>query len=371
MKNILVKTNSHKKEFLSFAKTIYKNIPFYRNTDDIVSFLINKKTEFHKHATILPFITTKNAQTIARFVLINDKKWSECTQVAFFEAIKGLNNSLIDNIIDLAKKHFPYSTKICFGLNGHLNHGAGILLNKFNETAVFGLPYTPDYYPNYFKNLTKKTIASFRFPISDIDSRYKKLSKYLKNNDIKVRTMNMKELKKESELYTDLNNICFQKHIYWTNRNYKEDYELFEPFRHMLKSENLIFAEYKGKIAGFLLWFPDYNQLVRNNKQELKTDNWWSKHVLKYKFFKKIDTFRLTEIAVVPKFQKKRIELALFLKLLEMIKEYNYKFCEGGFIFEENKDSINMSLKYIERLFGYKAEIYRKYAVFEKDINTI
>ncbi len=83
------------------------------------------------------------------------------------------------------------------------------------------------------------------------------------------------------------------------------------------------------------------------------------------KYNNNIKLFRFTEIAVLPEYRKKRVELALIIKLMEYLKKNNYTDCEGGFIFEENRDSINLSTRFAARVFNTNVKPHKRYAIFE------
>ncbi|MFH2142695.1 MAG: GNAT family N-acetyltransferase [Bacteroidota bacterium] len=359
-----------KTDYLSFfkvGKEVYKNSPCFKATDnDIIKLLIEGPTHFHTHAQVTPFLIYKDFDIVGRFAFIYDKRLMYYAQVAFFEAFDGLED--VDQLlISEAKIRYPECKKICIGLNGHLNYSAGFLQNNFDEVPVFGLPYSQPYYLKYFKNLHKRKIVSFRFSTKNASSYINKLKNTRFGENISVRKLDRNNIAVDTLIYTYLNNLCFQKHPYWSDRDGIEDLELFEPFKNLLRDENLIFAEYNGKVVGFLLWFPDFNQLVRKQR-ELRAGKSYSYDVLRYRFFNPIQRFRFTEIAVDPEYRKKGIELALINQMIIDVAKTRYKFGEGGFIFEENLDSVNLTIRYIERFTGETIQPHNRYVVYEANL---
>ncbi len=350
--------------FANVAKDVYRNNPYYRATDgSIEKMILCSKSSFSNHAEIKMFIVEDGNDLVARFVLIHDKYLPDYVQVSFFEAQEGLGDifSLIKNE---ARAHFPHIKKIIVGLNAHLNYGAGILLNRFDEVPLFGLPYTPSYYPQYFSQLHCRKMVTFRF---DMDAYRNWAHGYFAQRPIKgltVRFMDKRRIKSESAIYTQLNNKAFVKHPFWANRDESEDLELFAPFRFFLDNENLIIAEIDGEPVGFYLWYPDFNQLVKNNSDL----NAW--HLLKYRagIGKAIDTFRFTEIGILPKYQGTSVAYALIDKSLPTLTKQGFSFCEGGFIFEENRASIAFVKRILKRCYGKDPEPYRQFAVYETSL---
>lgn len=347
------------KIFEKVSADVYSGNKHYKGTENSVeNMLLNSKCAFNNHSTIKKFVIRDGNDYVARFAIIHDERLADYVQVSYFEAKEGLGDifSLIKTEI---QQHFPNCKKVVVGLNGHLNYGAGILLNRFDEDPIFGLPYNPEYYANYFSNLQMRKMVTFRFSMEVYTAWAQSYTSQRELKGLSVRFMNKNEIEKESAIYTELNNQAFIKHPYWADRDKAEDLELFKPFRFFLDNENLIFAEIDGKPVGFFLWYPDYNKLVANQRDLNAID------VLKYRLGKKIDAFRFTEIGIIPEYQKSPVALALISKALPTLIKNGYKFCEGGFIFEENYASIAFVKRILQRCYGKEAEPYRQFATFE------
>ena len=158
------------------------------------------------------------------------------------------------------------------------------------------------------------------------------------------------------------NNGSFQGHPYWANREVEEDLELFQPFRHLLANENLIFAEHEGRPIGFYLWYPDFNCLTQGHG-DLGLWEW-----LKFRVRKQIDTFRYTEVGILPGYRNRSISLAMLQKALPSIAKQGFQYCEAGFIFEENRASMALATRNLKRVFGREVKPFRQYAVFEGSV---
>ena len=360
---MIVKEVHTKKELRSFYKIqeeVYRDNCYFRNSEtDITQLLVEGPSSFHRHATVLPFLILDNETVVGRFALIHDHHLREYVQVSFFEALPGLGD-VSCLITENVRSRFPDCNKVVIGLNGHLNYGAGILISNFDEPPVFGLPYNPEYYKEYFHGFDQKTMVSYRFPLQPFVDYHQKMAKIQDFKGITVRKLNKKKLRQETGIYTYLNNACFPGHPFWADRLPEEDFELFNPFRFLIKEENLLFAEKNGNPIGFFLWYPDFNQLI-TDKQHL---GW--KEVLRYYVHNPINTFRFTEIAVLPEYQVSHAVQAMILYAVPFIQKTGVTSGEGGFIFEENSRSIAMTRRFLERVNGTKMEPYRRYALFEK-----
>jgi len=362
MKATLVRTKADLGCFYSVEEKVYHDNPFHRSTEtDLVRLLVEGPSDFHNHASVYSFLLTSDGEVVGRFAVIHDQKLPNYVQVSFFEALPGLDG-LVDVILAQVYALFPKVKSIVIGLNGHVNYGAGFLLNRFDEAPVFGLPYTPAYYIDYFAGFSQRRMASFRDAVDPFVEAFGDSERGAAVGHILVRHMNRRRLKDEVRIYTYLNNECFQDQPYWANRTAQEDIELFNPFRSLLREENLLFAEMDGKPVGFLLWYPDFNQLV-NGAKPLGIQ-----HVLQYRLANPITALRFTEIGVLPHLRKTRVTLALLCQLARILKGSVYTQCEGGFIFEENFASNAMTQRMSQASLGRKSEAYRRYAVFECDL---
>lgn len=347
------------KDFANVTKLVYKDNKFYRGTQaSIEKMILLEKSSFSKHSKSQMYLLRDNNDIVGRFAFIKDLRLPEYIQVSFFEALENLGN-IYPLIKQEAKNLFPDSEKIVVGLNGHINYGAGILQNSFDEAPLFGLSYNPHYYSDYFKDLKQRKMFTFRFPVNDYLGWAQEYRAERELEGLTVRYMNKKDIKKESEIYTNLNKTTFLSHPYWADRDVEEDQELFYPFRFLLNNEHLIIAELNGNPVGFFLWYPDFNQLISNQRDFNVFD------VLKYRLNDKIDTFRFTEIGILPQYRGTSVAFSLIKKASKKLIEKQYKFCEGGFIFEENRASIAFVSRILQRVFGEKPEPYRQYAVFE------
>lgn len=356
----LVEGKEAAKLFEKVSSAVYAGNKYFRGTDKSVEELVLGKSKvFAKHAVVKQFVMFDGNDAVARFALINDKKLPDYVQIAYFEAIKGLGNiyKLIEPEI---RKYFPECSKIVAGLNGHLNYGAGILLNRFDEVPVFGLPYQPEYYADYFADFQRRRMFTFRIDMEQYAAWSNSFQQQREIPGLKLRFMDKKNIKAESAIYTYLNNKAFPNHPYWADREADEDIELFYPFRHLLDNENLVFAEVDGKPVGFFLWYPDFNQMISSHRDLNLID------VLKFRAGKRPDTFRFTEIGIIREYQRSTLVFSLIQKPMEIIMKSGFKFCEGGFIFEENKASVAFAKGLFKRSLGAKPDFYREYAVFER-----
>src|ERR1035437_1021136 len=197
----LIEGNQASKTFSKVGTDVYVGNEFYRGTEaSIERLLLNSASAFNIHSIVKKFVVRDGNQLVARFALIQDQRLANYVQVSFFEAQKGLGDifALIKKEISL---HFPFCKKVVVGLNGHLNYGAGILLNRFDEVPLFGLPYNPDYYADYFKDLHCRKMVTFRFSMEAYHSWAQSYQTHRVLKGLTVRFMDKRNIQKESAIY--------------------------------------------------------------------------------------------------------------------------------------------------------------------------
>jgi len=354
--------------FLKTGNAFYSGNKYYRECDSLIlDTLLHGKSAFLIHATIFPCLVIKNDGIVGRFVLIHDRRLVDHVQVAFFEA----HTDLVDLAFVIEKcvlKLFSGTRYIVFGMNGHLNYGAGILLDSFDKVPLFGLNYHHFFYQGYFLNYRLYRLITYQFKLPGNLKFAENLCRGLEERKFKVRPIDRRKLRKELSIYTDLSNICFANHPLWSKRDPAEDHEMFLLFRRLIHNENMLIAEYHGKPVGFLLWFPDFNELRKSNRRFKK--GCFGADAFGYRLSHHIKTIRLAEIGIIPEFQKKGVEALLFREFLNLARRRNYRYGEGGFIFEQNTSSNNMVRRYLKRISAARVEPYRVFGVFLKELSN-
>lgn len=321
-------------DYIKFCREVYNNNIYYRDSMSAsLRSILTAKAEICKSSIIKPIMIIDSGKIVAVCVFVIVDRMKDTLQIAYFEALENQEKA-VEKIMDygrqLAKEY--HAEKILVGLNLHVNYGLGLLASHYEEVQSFGSSYNPPYYIDYFEKYTdekinlvsyKAKMDNFDFGVADrIMNKIKK--KY------NVRKADFKDIKGEAEIYTHLNNHAFRCHKFYYERRLEEDLELFREFKLLLREENLLFLEYEGRPIGFMLWYPDFNELLEPSEAlGLKT-------VIKNKLFsRKIKKFKIVEIGVLPEFQKNGAVLALFYQCREIVKD-RYQVCESGWILEDN-----------------------------------
>lgn len=353
-----LRLNGHKdaRKQISFLKMLYKDEPNYRYTlIPILKSILYKKSDFARNSTIWTCIVTEKDAIKASAVFIYTKNFNDCMQIAFFEALPN-SHSAVTLLIKKAKE-LAVSLglqRITIGLNGHLNNGFGLLYEGFSDELCFGCNWNPAYYRDYFESFHfKKTMLNVLGGKAS-DMNFEPYANALARiqRTYHVRKASFHNLKEEIKLYTDLSNQCFSEHDFFAPRSYEEIYGLFKMFRYLITENNLLFVEKENKTVGYLLWYPDFNQITKPDR----TVGVFT--ILKNKLLpRKISRLKIAEIGILPQYRRTGAIFELFHQL-KMIAGDQYSEFETSRVLEYNKDSMSLA-DY------FPTEIKRRYVIYE------
>jgi hypothetical protein len=327
--------------YKKFIARVYQDNPFFRDSlSGILDIVTNSKGTFARR-TRQTAITVRNdnGEPLALALLLCARGMPDTVQLSFFEALPNAEKAvqtLIDKAIEIARQWG--AKNLLVSMNGHLNYGLGFLTDHFDTPPCFGSSYTPPYYPDYFLRLgfAEKRLVSYCYSAATFSMQRETLLLERIKKLFSFRKADFSRLEEEISIYTDLNNQCFTDHPLYFHRHKDEDYELFKPFRWFLREENLLIAEHGGIPVGFLLWYPDFNELIGPG-QELGLTA-----LLKHKIFRRpIKRFKIAEIGVIPKFQGSGAILGLLHACFLLAKD-RFQECESNWIFSENLKSNNI-----------------------------
>ncbi len=353
----IVEINKHNiKYYHQLTQKIYKNCNAYRDTaTHLFESFLYKRDPFAERAQIMPIMVLEDDEPLLSCMLITANQYEDTLQIAFLEFVEHGAKALeflINYARELATKNAQHN--IVIGMDGHVNYGLGILASHYDKNLSFGNKYNHAYYVEHLRQHADEIhkLVSYRGELAsyNLDKYQRVFNKLYKRYHF--RFMNYADFKADMAIYTSLNNIIFKKHPLYFERQEDEDYALFKDLKLFLKPENLIFAYDGDEPIGFLLWYPDFNQLIKSEKSPNAMT------VLKNKLFsERIDTFKIVEIGVKPKYGGRGVIIALFNECLKCTRD-RYQYYETSWIFDENFRSSNLGKKWAEAH-------YKNYEVYE------
>lgn len=325
--------------------SLYRDDPCFRDSlSSLYELITSPKGSFHSRCKQMCVAVMDDDGDLHAFCLLNcADSMPDILQVGFFEMRQGRDDlfSLLLDAIEQQASEWN-STHIVAGMNGHVNYGLGYLTDNFDHVPCFGSSYNPEWYPDLFRRngFNEERLVSYRYTIAEMPMAKTQPLLARLEKKFTFRTADFSRLDSEIQLYTDLNNRCFSGHPLYFERKPDEDYELFYPFRWFLRNENFLLAEYEGKPVAFVLWYPNFHELIGSGERL------GLKALLKFRLgLGKITRLKIAEIGVLPEFQGSGVMAGLF-HLCFRLAGKRFDVCESGWILDSNEQSKNICLRW-------------------------
>ncbi|MGD9566710.1 MAG: hypothetical protein AB7V48_00040 [Sedimentibacter sp.] len=343
----LVKINDkNKKMFLDFYRSQYLNNSLKRDSlSGMLNNLLYGKSELCKSVELEPLMVMENNKIIMICMLAFAHRMPDYVQIGFFEATE-LNMEAFQMFLARAESfaNEKKATKISASLNIHVNYGLGFLADSYDKMQSFGMAHNPKFYHDFFRATGFDAIemVSYKKDMRSVEILISNETSMRLKERYTVREADFSNFKYDCAVYTDINNKSFNEHLFYYPRKKEEDYELFKDMKFLMKTENLLFVEKNSVPVGFMLWYPDFNQVMSQGEAVgLKT-------VIKSKLFgNHINTFKIVEMGVIPEERNKGAILALFDYCFQCIKS-RYDFMESGWILSQNFKSRGFGIKWAD-----------------------
>ena len=373
------KTANGKKDenkFLSFRKKKYiSDAKYVDNNYFMLQEIFDKKLHFVNSVEIIPAMILAEENDAALFnkngssvnagdilceaIIAYAKELPEYIQICFYESLEGCIEAtklLVEHANEIGKDRG--CKRIVIGLFGHVNYGLGFLDSHYDKMNSFSSLGNPKYYNDYFLELGCDVIKLNSYYTHSLEhhlDRYAALIRKL-NRKYQFRAFDKKKFEYYSKIYTDLNNACFTEHKYYYHRDYEDDAEMLKELFLFMKEDSLIYAFDGEKPVGFILWYPDYNELAKPGEA------FGTKHFFLNKLKgKNIQTAKVMEWGVLEKYRGVGLPIALTDAVLKTLSNYRCSRVESSWILADNVDSNSICQAICD-------EKYKEYAVYELEI---
>lgn len=344
------------RRYHTFIRQIYQSNPYFRDTMfSVIQGIMTGRAAICRSSQIRPIQVIDDNRPVAQAILTSVNRLPDTVQITFFDAMENCGEA-VDLIIQSAQEmaHDVHADKIIVGLNFHVNYGLGILTDHFDTVQGFGLGYNPPWYPDYFRDRFHQQyhLSSYLTDIHNFDYGVDTRVKERLIHRFTVRRANFQRFDDEIRIYTHLNNKAFSNHRFYYTRNIEEDLELFHSLKILLREENLLIVEDGGIPIGFMLWYPDFNELIpAHGAIGLST-------VIRNRLCpRSIKKMKIVELGILPEYKNTGAVMALFHHL-QIIASGRFSECETGWILEENLASRGLAKRWSD-------QEYRHFSVYE------
>jgi hypothetical protein len=239
----------------------------------------------------------------------------------------------------------------------------GLLVNGFDGPPVIMNSYNPKFYMEFIERYGFEKDIDLLAYYLDADNapvdRFKKVVAYaMKRYNFTVDRFDFKQLDREvQDIKRILDEAMPSAWGHLTPPSIEELYAEVNSLKKYADNDLLYIARSEGQPIGFVFALPDLNQVLKKLKGRL-----FPLGALKYLYYKpKVTGLRVFAQFVVPKFQNKAVNGAIFYKLMVEAKRKGYKYGEGSTIGEMNIES----RRSVE---GAGGILYRTYRLYRRDL---
>jgi len=365
---------SSKKEladFIDFPHDLYKGDSNYVPELFIAQRDLLTKHPFHKHNTVQPFLAYRDGKIVGRIAAILNNTHNEFNQRndGFFGFFDSIDDSEVAKVlfdtVDKWLKEKGVTQKVIGPVNFSTNEPCGLLVQGFDSPPVLMQTYNPPYYVNLVEKqgYTKQVdLIAWHWHDQAYNDRSLRLLdallNRLKRSNIVIRKVNMKDFKNEAIKLREVYNAAWDKNTGFVPLNDEEFDYLAKDLKLILDPEFCIIAEHEGKLVGFGIALPDYNQLFKT----IKRGRLLPTGIFKLLFGKKkITRIRVYALGVIESYRKLGIEACLYALIIKQYIKKGYTSAEAGWTLENNV-LMNSAIEAID------GDPYKKYRLYEKDI---
>lgn len=354
-----ISTQWDEKAFIRFGKALYRDEPgWVDNKTSLLQLICRPGSAFYARSIQQMVRILEGEEVLCQAILIKHHLAGEVS-VAFFDASPDCADAvslLLGCAENFARENG--ADRMVVGLEGHCNHMVGMPLDP-HPPVSFGEGYGKAYYHDYFHDFMVVRLASFRQEKAVIREKLEedaaRILEKLPDVTFEAADFSKGGFARAMEVYTRLNNRIFAGHRYYYPRSAEEDLELFRSMKPLLKPENLIFAKKAGETIGYILWYPDFNELVKPGGTA------GIAAFLKYKILHRIPaTGKVVEIGLEKKYERTGIIALLFRAALNASHKKSVTVI-SSWILEENLSS-GLAVR------RYADQPYKEFVTYEKDI---
>lgn len=356
--NFYYDLNSHNHAFIGDS---------YKNQRNLLRKDINP---FFDHAEVCCFMAMDSDKVVGRIAVIKNhaaisKANRELAQFGFFDSIDDKNVAI--ELFDAAReKAREWGVKTIEGPeNLSFNDSLGVLVDGFDHSPFYEMPYNPPYYDQLIRDCGfKKSTDLYAYYLAskDFPDRLLKARPVLKSRferrGILVRNFNPEKYEEEVDEMAVVYNSAWVENQGFVPVTKSEFQYYFRKYKPFLDPDLIYLAEKEGSVIGFCLTLPNLNDVYSRLKRGRKT---LQDRLFPGKQSAKINTIRIVAIGIESKFRLMGIDSYFYIKLFETANNKGYLAGEASRVLEKN-DIMNNAMAKMD------AQLYKRYRLYRKSI---
>jgi hypothetical protein len=356
------------RQFIRFPWKIYHDDPCWVPPllQDMKKLLDKSKHPFFEHSTAEFFMAWHNGEPVGRIaaILNNNHNRFHNERTAFFGFFECIDDreaalALLERVAQWAQDRGM--TELRGPMNYSTNETVGLLVEGFDTSPCIMMTHNPDYYSSLIESAGfEKAMDLYAWWLSADKGLNPKIirvgEKVLNNEDVRVRSINMKKFWDDVEAIKQIYNNGWSENWGFVPMTDAEFLHMAKDLKPAVDPRVILIAEKNGEPVAFSLVLPDFNQALKKINGRL-----FPTGLIKLLYYaRKIRQVRVVALGITKKFQNwNGLGAALYYESFRRGVEAGYLCGEFSWTLESN-DLINRSMS----LFG--AQIYKRYRIYRK-----
>ena len=332
-----------------------------------VKFKLNReKHPFFEFARVELFIAENGNEIVGRIAAIVNERHNEFhnEKLGFFGMFESVDDVETARLLYTAAEDWCRKEgmeRILGPVNLSMNDECGFLLEGFDLDPAIMMPYTLEYYLKLSEECgyvkAKDLYAYFKGEVGVVDRIAKLVERVKRKEDVVVRPLDMKNLKRDVEIIKDIYNAAWEVNWGFVPMTPAEMDLMAKELKPIAEPELVLFAEVKGEPVGVAITLPDLNLVLKKLNGKLGPIQ-----LLKFLYYKrKIKALRSIIFGLKKEYRRTGINVVLYYETEVRGAKIGYESCEMSWNLEDN-DLIN---RFDEAVGG---KLYKKYRLYEKSL---
>jgi len=327
--------------------------------------LLNRaKNPFYRHAEMEMFLAKRGGEIVGRIAAIVNHSHNSFHKenVGFFGFFESVNEQAVATaLLDAAREWLR--SKGVVSMRGPANPSSnddwGLLIDGFQESPAIMMPYNPPYYSQLFEAYgLRKVVDLFAY---EVKKERMELGKVLRlaalvrqRTSARIRTLDMGNFRREVNLVREVYNKAWSSNWGFVPLTDAEIDYLAADLKQIVDPDLALFAEVNGRVVGFALALPDFNQVLKR----IPSGRLFPFGLVKILLYRsKIDSVRLLITGVIKEYQRRGIDSLLYAEIFDRGTKKGICRGEASWILEWN----TMMNSGLEAMNAQRTKTYRLY----------
>ncbi|MFL5869527.1 MAG: GNAT family N-acetyltransferase [Solirubrobacterales bacterium] len=336
-------------------------------------FLSREKNPYFEHADAEYFLAERGGEVVGRISAQVDSRWDEYQggndgMFGFFESED--DPDIAAALIDTATGWLSDRgrERMLGPMEFTTNDEVGLLIEGYDQPSMILEPWHPPYYRTLIEELgLTKAIDLYMWELwfgqlregNEFHPMIHAAAQKSEESGVVIRQMRKRDMANEVARFMDVYNEAWGDNWGFVPITEAEVEFQAKNLKPVLDERWAMIAEKDGEVVGAALTLPDVEQAIAKMNGRLLPFGWW--HFVRRKRY--IDRLRVFALGVKHDYQHLGVAAALYVRHMDMAKEFGPAGGHMGWILETN-EAMNRAME------GMGGRIVQRYRIYERPISA-